>query len=350
MDKARVAVLGASGYSGAELVRLLATHPRVQLAALGAESSAGKAMDELYPALRGKELPPLEKLDPKDLKGRAELAFLALPHTESMKAVPPLLEAGLKVIDLSGDFRLQDPVAYERYYKQPHSAQQLLSEAVYGLCEVNGAKLRGARLVANPGCYTTTTILALYPLLKAGLVKPRGIVVDAKSGVSGAGRKLAHLYQFVEVEGNFSAYKVGGVHQHIPEMEQWLGQAAGAKVSLSFTPHLLPLNRGIFATCYGDLAREEISEAELQDALASFYAGRPFVRVLKGSALPSLRAVQGTNLCEIAVRLDAGAGKAVVLSATDNLLKGAAGQAVQNMNLMYGWPETDGLGLSALAV
>jgi N-acetyl-gamma-glutamyl-phosphate reductase len=348
-QKPRIAVVGASGYAGAELARLLARHPGVRLTALGAHSEAGKALADLYPALRGLDLPPLRKLGVAELKEAADVVFLALPHTESLKTVPELLEAGLKVVDLSGDFRLEDGATYESFYKHAHDQPGLLREAVYGLCEIHGSEAAGARLISNPGCYTTTAILALYPLLKAGLVKPQGIIIDAKSGVSGAGRKLAQSGQFCEVDNNFSAYRVAGAHQHIPEIEMELGAAAGAEVKVSFTPHLLPLNRGIFATCYADLARGA-SEAELQACNADFYRGKPFVRALKGADMPSLRAVVGTNLIEIAVRLDARVSRAVVFSVTDNLIKGAAGQAVQNMNLMLGLPEGAGLDLAALPV
>ncbi len=348
-DRPRVAVVGASGYAGAELARLLARHPGVRLTALGADSSAGKRPEELYPALRGLGLPTYAKLGAAELAAEADVAFLALPHTESLAVVPRLLEAGLKVVDLSGDFRLGDASQYEAFYRHAHDRPDLLKEAVYGLPEIHGARVAGARLVSNPGCYTTTAILALYPLLKAGLLRPEALVIDAKSGVSGYGRKLSSFNQFCEVDGNFIAYKVAGSHQHIPEIEQELSAAAGTRLTVTFTPHLLPLNRGIFATSYG-LAAPGADEAALQACLADFYAGRPFVRALRGAEMPSLRSVVGTNLIEIAARLDARAGRVVVFSATDNLVKGAAGQAVQNMNLMLGLPEEAGLDLSALPV
>jgi N-acetyl-gamma-glutamyl-phosphate reductase len=345
--KLRIAVFGASGYSGAELVRLLSRHPRARVTHLAAASSAGKQLSELYPSLRGLDLPKLEALEPEALKGKADVAFLALPHTESMKLAPKLLALGLKVIDLSGDFRLQDTDEYEAFYKHAHEQDGLLKEAVYGLAEIHGDKVKGARLVANPGCYTTTAILALYPLLKAGLISPEGIVIDAKSGVTGAGRDK---HSFGNVDGNFSAYKVGGKHQHIPEIEQELGEAAGKDVTVVFTPHLLPLNRGILSTAYASPAKQPLDVDMLVDCLRSFYAGRPFVRVLEPEHLPTLRSVVGTNLIEIGAAYDVRAKKAIVFSATDNLLKGAAGQAVQNLNLMFGWPETDGLDLIALPV
>jgi N-acetyl-gamma-glutamyl-phosphate reductase len=348
-QKPRVAVVGASGYAGAELARLLVRHKGVQLTALGADSSAGKAPEELYPALRGLGLPPYRKLDAAALAAEADLVFLALPHTESLALAGALLDKGLKVVDLSGDFRLGDSASYEEFYKHAHDQPGLLKEAVYGLTEIHGAAVAKARLVSNPGCYTTTAILALYPLLKAGLLKPGGIIIDAKSGVSGAGRKLSQSSLFCEVEANFSAYKVAGSHQHIPEIEQELSAAAGAPVRVSFTPHLLPLNRGIFSTSYADLARPA-TEKELQACVADFYQGKRFVRALRGADMPTLRAVVGTNMIEIAVRLDARVSRAVVFSVTDNLIKGAAGQAVQNMNLMLGLPESAGLDLDALPV
>jgi N-acetyl-gamma-glutamyl-phosphate reductase len=344
-----VAVVGASGYAGAELARLLVRHPGVRLTALGADSAAGKAPEELYPALRGLGLPAFRKLDAAAVAAEADFVFLALPHTEALGLAGDLLAKGLKVVDLSGDFRLDDGAQYEAFYKKAHDRPDLLEEAVYGLTEIHGADVAKARLVSNPGCYTTCAILALYPLLKAGLVRPEGLIIDAKSGVSGAGRKLVQSGQFCEVDGNFSAYRVAGTHQHIPEIEQELSAAAGAPVRVSFTPHLLPLNRGIFATSYGALAREA-GEAELQACVADFYRGRRFVRALGGADMPNLRAVVGTNLVEIAVRLDARVSRVVVFSVLDNLIKGAAGQAVQNMNLMLGLAEETGLELSAFPV
>ncbi|MGH7442555.1 MAG: N-acetyl-gamma-glutamyl-phosphate reductase [bacterium] len=344
----KVAVVGASGYAGAELSRLLARHPGVRLTALGADSAVGKAPEELYTALRGLGLPAYRKLGPADLADNA-LVFLALPHTESLALAGPLLDEGVKVVDLSGDFRLGDGAQYEAFYKHPHDRPDLLKEAVYGLTEIHGAAVAKARLVSNPGCYTTTAILALYPLLRAGLIRPEGLIIDAKSGVSGAGHKLIRSSQFCEIDANFSAYKVAGSHQHIPEIEQELSAAAGVSLKVTFTPHLLPLNRGIFATSYG-IAAADTDEAALQACLEDFYRAKPFVRALKGLDMPNLRNVIGTNLIEIAVRFDARAGRVLAFSATDNLLKGAAGQAVQNMNLMLGLPEGAGLDLSALPV
>jgi N-acetyl-gamma-glutamyl-phosphate reductase len=349
MPPIRVAIFGASGYSGAELLRYLLRHPGVKVVALSAESSAGKPVAELYPALRGLDLPILEKTDPASLKGKADVVFLALPHTESMKVAPALVAAGVKVIDLSGDFRLRDAALYPEWYKVEHLAPGHLPEAVYGLSEIHTEAIKKASLVANPGCYTTTSILALYPLLKAGWLKSGSIIIDAKSGVTGAGRKLTQSNAFAEIDGNFSTYKVGGVHQHTPEIEQELSAAAGAKVTVTFTPHLLPLNRGILATSYGDLAKAGEAKDMLK-ALADFYRGKPFVRVLLDGSLPSLREVVGSNLFVVGLKVDPRTQRAIVVSATDNLGKGAAGQAVQNMNLMFGFEETAGLDVIPLPV
>jgi N-acetyl-gamma-glutamyl-phosphate reductase len=349
VQKIRIAIFGASGYSGAELLRYLVRHPRAQIVALSAESSVGKAVADLYPALRGLDLPIFEKTDADSLKGKADLVFLALPHTESMKIAPSLVAAGLKVIDLSGDFRLADAGLYPEWYKVEHLAAGYLGQAVYGLSEIHTDLIRKASLVANPGCYTTTSILALYPLLKAGWLKTSSIIIDAKSGVTGAGRKLTQSNAFSEVDGNFSTYKVGGVHQHTPEIEQELSAAAGKKVMVTFTPHLLPINRGILATSYGDLAKP----AEVKDllkCLADFYQGKPFIRVLPEGVLPVLRDVNGTNLFEVGVKIDARTNRAIIVSATDNLGKGAAGQAVQNMNLMFGFDEIAGLDVIPLPI
>jgi N-acetyl-gamma-glutamyl-phosphate reductase len=340
--KLKIAILGASGYAGAELLRVLAAHPRVEVTALGGESSAGKKLNELYPSLGKLGEGRLEKLDAAGLKGRAELAFLCLPHVQSMAVAGPIVKAGLKVVDFSGDFRLKDAKLYEQYYKHAHGETGLLQEAVYGLPELHGPEIRKARLVANPGCYTTTSILALAPLARRGKLKPGSVVIDAKSGVTGAGRKLQEHTQFAEVYDNFSTYGVGGGHRHVPEIEQELG---GQRVT--FTPHLLPLNRGILATCYAEV--EGGAEAKALHALyTEFYASAPFTQVLPLGQMPTLRNVRGTNLCQLGLAVDSRNGRLIVVSATDNLGKGAAFQAVHNMNLMSGFEETEGLSFSPL--
>ncbi len=349
MSKMRIAIFGASGYSGAELVRVLAAHPRAEIAYLGGDSSAGQSMASLYPALRSLRLPMLEKLEPAELKDKVSYAFLALPHTASLAFVPALLEAGIKVIDLSADFRLSDAKNYEFWYKHAHSATGILAEAVYGLPELYADKIKAARLVANPGCYTTTSILALYPLAKAGLIKPGSIIVDAKSGVSGAGRKLQQSTAFSEVYDNFSTYNVGGGHRHIAEIEQEIGKAMGAETRVTFTPHLLPLSRGILATCYVEPTKP-LTQEEAIGIYTKAYVSAPFTHVYPGGELPSIRSVRGTNECHIGLRIDSRTGRVIIVSCTDNLGKGAAFQAIQNMNLMAGFGQDEGLGLRALAL
>ena len=342
MAKLRAAILGASGYSGAELYRALLRHPRAEVVATGGDSTAGKTLGSLYPALGTAGERVLEKLDAESLKGRADFAFLCLPHVQSMAVAAPLVKAGLKVVDLSGDFRLKDAKVYEQFYKHAHGELELLKEAVYGLPELHSAEIKKARLVANPGCYTTTSILGLAPLVQKLKVRPGSIIIDAKSGVSGGGRKLVNEFQFVEAFDNFSAYGVGGVHRHIPEIEQELGGAG-----VTFTPHLLPVSRGIFATCYAEL-ESKASEAELLALYQAFYKDSPFVRIYAQGQLPNLRSVRGTNDCHIGIKVDARNGRVIVISCTDNLGKGAAFQAIQNMNLMCGFGEADGLDFSAL--
>jgi N-acetyl-gamma-glutamyl-phosphate reductase len=337
-----VAVVGASGYAGAELVRILSGHPKARLAALAGDSTAGQRFDALYPAARGIVDLTLEAFDPAALAKKAELVLLAVPHGQGMKMAPPLLAAGLKVVDLSADFRLKDPIVYEKWYKHPHSAIELLKEAVYGLPEVSRKQVAKARLVANPGCYPTSIILALLPLLAEGLVNADSLIADSKSGVSGGGIKPAPGFMFGSAGENFSAYKVAGTHQHIPEIEQALGLAAKRELKLTFTPHLLPVVRGILTTAYADLVEEGMSSKKLAAVYKDFYKGEAFVRVYEDS-LPDLKSVKGSNFCDIAPRVDERTGRAVVLACEDNLGKGAAGQAVQNMNLMLGFPEDAGM-------
>lgn len=339
---ARVAVVGATGYTGMECLRYLAGHPGVHLCWLGSASHAGEPVAEALPALAGLDLPVLSAPDPRAVAGRAEVAILALPHGAAMEWVPPLLEAGLRVIDLGADFRLRDPDAYARWYHRPHQAPALLAGAAYGLAEHYAPAIARAGLVANPGCYPTAVALPLVPLLAAGLVSPDGIIVDAKSGVSGAGRAPAAGVHFCEVHENLRPYQVAGTHRHLPEMEQVLGDPAGRPVALTFTPHLVPMVRGILATIYATPV-PGVGAADLQAALEEAYASSPFVRVLPPGRLPETRHVRGSNFADLAVAVDGRTGRAILTSAIDNLGKGAAGQAVQNLNLMLGWPETWGL-------
>jgi N-acetyl-gamma-glutamyl-phosphate reductase len=346
MDRMPVAVVGASGYTGVELLRLLVDHPRVALAHLSAHKNAGARAAELFPSLAGR--PEVDALvcrafDADEVAKGARLAFLALPHGESVPAARALLERGLTVLDLSADFRLRDAAAYEAWYG-PHAAKELLSRAVYGLPERHRGELPGARLVAVPGCYPTATILALAPLLEARLIRPDGIVVDAKSGVSGAGRSPTLGTHFSEVGEGVRAYKVAE-HRHTPEIEQELSLAAHAEVTLTFTPHLVPMSRGILSTCYAlpvDVARARAAGSALfRDALRARYEGERFVQVIERP--PDTAHVRGSNRVHVGAWLDARAGRVIAMAAIDNLVKGAAGQAVQAMNAVFGWPESTGI-------
>lgn len=342
----KVAVVGASGYTGVELLRLLHCHPEVAVTCITSEQSAGKPVAEIFPTLRSRYSQVLENLEPVRVADKADLVFTALPHKAAMEVVPTFLKLGKRVIDLSADYRFSDAAVYERWY-EPHMNPELLAKAVYGLPEVRRAKIKGAKLVGNPGCYPTSVILGLMPLLKNGLIDHTTIIADSKSGVSGAGRgaKVENLY--CEVNDGFKAYGVGGVHRHIPEIEQELSLVAGEQITISFTPHLVPMDRGILSTIYARLS-VSASAADLVKLYADFYDGEPFVRVLPAGSFPSTAHVRGSNFCDIGVAVDSRTGRVVVVSAIDNLVKGAAGQAVQNMNIVFGLPET--LALEGLAL
>lgn len=340
----KVAVAGASGYMGAELLRLLLTHPCVHLVAVTSERLEGQPLDALYPHLRGLSPLSFQSLDPGRLAKDADCVFLALPYMESHKVVPVLRRHGRKVIDLSADYRLKDVAAYVTWYKAPHADPAGLAEAVYGLPELHRKAIASASLVANPGCYPVGAILAIAPLLKSGLGASEGIVIDGKSGVTGAGsmgRKVDPMYLYTEANENLQAYGVA-THRHTPEIEQELAEAVGRPVTVAFTPHLVPLNRGLLTTASVPLARTA-STGEVLDLYRGFYAGEPFVRVLPEGKLPTTRAVVGSNFCDVAVVVDARAKRAVCLSAIDNLGKGGAANGVQDLNLMYGWDERSGL-------
>jgi|DewCreStandDraft_5_1066085.scaffolds.fasta_scaffold00272_37 N-acetyl-gamma-glutamyl-phosphate reductase len=336
----RVSVVGASGYGGGELVRILTGHPEVEIVHLAADTHAGQPMDALFPNLKTFTGRRTEELDLSVLASDSDVVFLALPNGIAMDLVPPLLEAGAKVIDLGADFRLKKAEVYERWYKIPHRSASYLEEAVYGLPELNRAAVRGARLVANPGCYPTAALIALSPVLRHPAASRQGIVIDAKSGVSGAGRGLSLGTHFSEVNENVKPYNVAA-HRHAPEIAQELEVALGEPVALTFTPHLIPMTRGILVTAYVPL-KEDVSEGELVGSYAEAYAGEPFVRVLSGE-LPQTKATLGSNFCDVAIRVDREARVAIAMAALDNLVKGASGQAVQNMNLMLGFPEDLGL-------
>jgi len=336
----KVAVVGASGYTGLEFLRILPRHPEFEIAAVTSEQRAGRPVGEVVPALRGRIDLAFEAVDPGALAGRVELAFTALPHAASAPTVRALREAGVRVVDLSADFRLRSLDTYRAWYGE-HPAADRLAEAVYGLPELHREALRGAELVAAPGCYPTSALLSLAPLLRAGLVEPRGIHVDAKSGVSGAGRKLDEAYLFSELEADCHAYKPGSSHRHVPEIEQEAGLAAGEEVRVTFVPHLIPTTRGMATSVFVRPRRGDAAAA--RRVLTETYADEPFVRVLPEGETPRLRSVRGTNFCDVALVEDARNDTWILLSTLDNLGKGASGQAVQCANLLCGLPETTGL-------
>lgn len=341
-----VAIVGASGYTGVELIRILDRHPEVRIASVTSEQSAGKRISDLFPTLRGRCDLVLEPLEPAAIADKAELIFTALPHQAAMAVVPAFLAAGKLVVDLSADYRLHDPAVYGAWY-EAHKNPELLPEAVYGLPELRREAVRQARLVANPGCYPTSITLGLKPLLEAGLIDPATIIADSASGVSGAGRAAKVDSLYCEVNEGYKAYGVGGVHRHTPEIEQELSLLAGQPVTITFTPHLVPMDRGILSTIYATPTRAVTSD-ELVALYADSYRDEPFVRPLPKGQFPSTAFVRGSNFCDIGVTLDSRANRVIVVSALDNLVKGASGQAVQNMNLLCGFPET--LGLEGLAL
>jgi N-acetyl-gamma-glutamyl-phosphate reductase len=340
----RVAVAGASGYIGAELIRLLLRHPRTSLTAVTSERLSGERLDRVYPHLRGLTDLRFHELDPAWLADAAEVVFLALPHMESQRAVPALRARGCRIIDLSADYRLRDAADYVTWYKAPHADPARLAEAIYGLPELHRKAIAPASLVAVPGCYPAGAILAVAPLLKGGLGQAAGIVIDGKSGVTGAGaqgRKIDPMYLYTEANENVQAYALAS-HRHTPEIEQELSALAGEPVRVSFTPHLLPLNRGLFTTASVPLTRA-VSTAEIAQVYRDFYAGEPFVRVAEDDRRPATRAVVGSNFCDVAVVADPRTGRATCVSAIDNLGKGGSANGVQNLNVMFGWDERTGL-------
>ncbi|MBI3975805.1 MAG: N-acetyl-gamma-glutamyl-phosphate reductase, partial [Armatimonadetes bacterium] len=330
-----VSVIGASGYGGGEVVRLLLGHPEVCLTHLVADTRAGEPFAEVFPNVRGFLDARTETLDAARVAVDSDVVFLGLPNGMAMGLVPQLGERA-KVIDLGADFRFRSPDVYEQWYTVPHTAEGLLEQAVYGLPELHRARLRRARIAGNPGCYPTAALLAVAPLLSSGLVRPEPIVVDAKSGVSGAGRGGGARTHFSEVNENVFAYGTPG-HRHTAELEQEL-RAIAPDAAVTFVPHLIPMTRGLLATAYLQPARP-VTRAEAETVLREAYAGEPFVRLLEGESLPQTKATLGSNFADVAVRVDPRSGMIVAFAALDNLMKGAAGQAVQNMNLMCGFPE-----------
>ncbi|WP_223065942.1 N-acetyl-gamma-glutamyl-phosphate reductase [Paenibacillus caui] len=343
-NKVKVAIVGSTGYGGVELIRFLLGHPLVEIASVISSSSAGEPITVGFPHLSNILVNSLDGVDVAEIKSKADVVFTATPAGVSGKLAPQLLEAGLKVIDLSGDFRLKEGAVYEQWYKREAPAAGLLEQAVYGLCEINGEKVRGVELISNPGCYPTATLLGLIPALQEGWIDPDSIIIDAKSGVSGAGRGTNLTTHYAEINENLKAYKLNK-HQHIPEIEQALAAASGKPVTVTFTTHLVPMTRGIMSTMYARLTGTR-SEQELIDLYRNYYEGRPFVRIREAGKYPATKEVYGSNYCDIGFAADPRTGRLTIVSVIDNVVKGAAGQAIQNLNLMMGWDETTGLTLS----
>lgn len=337
----KVAIVGASGYTGVELTRILCNHPDITLTAATSRQYAGQHLGEVFPNLRQKTDLICENLTPSELRSRADLFFTAVPHKTAMAIVPELLKDGGKVVDLSADFRLRDIAVYEKWY-QAHSAPEIIKEAVYGLPELYRESIKETNLVANPGCYPTSIILALAPLLRAGIIEPQTIIADSKSGTSGAGRAAKVGTLFCEVTDGFRAYNIGGNHRHTPEIEQEITTILGKESTISFTPHLLPISRGILSTIYATLG-SQVSLSQVQDLYGAMYGDEEFVRILPEETLPATQYVRGSNFCDIGFSIDKRTNRIIILSAIDNIVKGAAGQAVQNMNLMCGFQEIAGL-------
>lgn len=337
IKKLKIGIVGGTGYTGVELLRLLALHPHAELVAITSRGEAGLPVADMFPSLRG--YVDLSFVDPASADlGICDVVFFATPNGIAMQQTRALLDKGVRVIDLAADFRIRDVAVWEKWYGMQHACPDLIGEAVYGLPEFNRAQIRNARLIANPGCYPTAVQLGFMPLLQAGVVDPSGLIADAKSGVSGAGRKAEVHTLFAEAADNFKAYGVGG-HRHLPEISQGLGNIAGMPVGLTFVPHLTPLIRGIHATLYARLK----TPCDLQQLFEETYRNEHFVDVLPANSHPETRSVRASNQCRIAVHQPQGGDTVVVLSVIDNLVKGAAGQAVQNMNIMFGLPERTGL-------
>jgi len=336
----KVGIYGASGYTGQELLRLLIGHPDTDVVTITSRKFKNVAVSEVYPAFAGITNLRFADSSPENLVSSCEVVFLALPHGEVMKVAPEFVAAGMKVIDLSADFRLKDVSVYETWYAK-HAAPDLVKKAVYGLPELYRDDLKNAQFVANPGCYPTSIILGVAPLLKYGCINTSSIIADSKSGASGSGRDPQLGSLFCEVNEGFRAYKIAS-HRHTPEIEQELGCIANTAIKISFAPHLVPANRGILSTIYADL-NSDMSESEIFDIYDKFYGDEKFVRICKPGTLPNISSVRGSNNCDIGIVVDGRTGRVIIVSAIDNLVKGAAGQAVQNMNLMCGLPEDAGL-------
>jgi len=336
----KVGIAGASGYTGVELVKLISNHPKAKLCAITSNSYMGKSLTDIFPSMRGFENLICEDLDIPSLARKIDVMFLALPHKISMKHVPTFLEHNIKVIDLSADYRFTNAAAYESAY-QEHSSKHLLNQSVYGLSEIYRDKIKTSSLVGNPGCYPTSILLPLIPLLEKGLIRADGIISDSKSGVSGAGRSLSLSTHFCETNESFTAYKIGN-HRHTPEINEILSIQSKQKIEITFVPHLLPLTRGMLSTIYAQ-ALDGVTEGKIRKTLNSYYENEFFVSILDKNLYPAISHVKGTNRCDIGFYFDEKTKKIIIVSAIDNLLKGAAGQAVQNMNILFGLDDHTGL-------
>jgi N-acetyl-gamma-glutamyl-phosphate reductase len=338
--KTKIGIIGATGYTGVELLRLLIHHPEVEVTALTSQKYAGVQIGQVFPSLTKHLQLKCEELSVEEISKKTDFIYTALPHKTAMETVPLFYRMGKRVVDLSADFRLKDPEVYERWY-QKHTAPDLLGESVYGLPELHRDKIRSAKIVGNPGCYPTGALIGLIPLIKKGLITAEGIVVDSKSGVSGAGRDVVLESLFCEVNEGVKAYKIF-VHRHTPEIEQELSLLAQKKITVAFVPHLIPMDRGILTTLYVQLTKKMKTE-ELLNTFQECYEREPFVRIYPKGKLPNTKDVRGSNFCDIGAVVSEADGRAVVVTAIDNLVKGASGEAIQNMNIMLGYPETMGL-------
>jgi N-acetyl-gamma-glutamyl-phosphate reductase len=338
--KTRVGIIGATGYTGLELLRFLIHHPEIEITALTSQKYAGVEIGQVFPSLMNYLQIKCEELSVERISDKTDFVFTAVPHKTAMETVPLFYRKEKKVVDLSADFRFKDSAVYEKWY-QKHTAADLLPESVYGLPELHREKIRGARIVGNPGCYPTGALIGLIPLVEKGLISLEDIVVDSKSGVSGAGRDVVLESLFCEVNEGVKAYKIF-VHRHTPEIEQELSQMARKEIKVTFVPHLIPMDRGILSTLYVHLMKKMKTE-ELLNTFQDYYKGEPFIRIYPNGKLPNTKDVRGSNFCDIGVTVSEADGRAVIVTAIDNLVKGASGEAVQNMNIMLGYPETMGL-------
>lgn len=340
-EKMKAAIIGGTGYGSMELIRLINKHPNLEIGSVVSNSQAGKSFSEAYPYLTKRIDLSLETLDVDRICEKNDIVFLATPSGISSKLVPLLIEKGIRCIDLSGDLRLRSPEVYESWYKHSPADEKLLSHATYGLSEIYAEKIKASQLIANPGCYPTATILGLIPIMKCKMADFQTIIIDAKSGISGAGRGLSLTSHYAEINENLKAYKLGE-HQHIPEIEQVLQDEIGSPITVTFTTHLVPMTRGIMCTIYVDLIGD-VSTDEVHDLYKEFYEGHSFVRVRPVGNIPSTKEVCGSNYCDIGLHVDQRTRRLTIISVIDNLGKGAAGQAIQNLNLMNGWDESTGL-------